>query len=72
MVKGQYRFLNDSLRVLTAFSVALLPLTLIASIGGMNVDLPGHETIDEFWIIIATMAVTLVAILAFFRRRGWL
>ena len=37
--------LNDSLRILTAFSVALLPLTLIASIGGMNVDLPGDEQI---------------------------
>ncbi len=30
--------LNESLRVLTAFSVALLPLTLLASIFGMNVD----------------------------------
>ncbi len=44
--------LNDSLRILTAFSVLLLPLTLIASIGGMNVDLPGDESIAEFWLII--------------------
>ncbi len=35
--------LNDTLRVLTAFSVAFLPLTLIASIFGMNVDLPGER-----------------------------
>ncbi len=64
--------LNDSLRILTAFSLAMLPLTLIASIGGMNVDLPGDETIVEFWVIIAAMVVTLVGILLFFRRRGYL
>jgi len=64
--------LNESLRVLTAFSVALLPLTLIASIGGMNVDLPGDESQVEFWAIIATMAVVLGGVLYFFRRRGYL
>ena len=36
--------LNDSLRVLTAVSVVLLPLTLIASIFGMNVPVPGEGT----------------------------
>ena len=64
--------LNDSIRILTAFSVALLPLTLIASIGGMNVDLPGEETITEFWVIIIAMVMTLVLVLVFFRRRGYL
>ena len=35
--------LNDSFRILTAASVVLLPLTLIASIFGMNVPLPGRR-----------------------------
>ena len=35
--------LNDSFRVLTAVSVVLLPLTLIASIFGMNVPVPGEQ-----------------------------
>jgi magnesium transporter len=64
--------LNASIRVLTAFSVALLPLTLIASIGGMNVDLPGDESLTEFWAIIIVMGVILAAILLYFRRRGFL
>ena len=64
--------LNQSLRVLTAFSVAMLPLTLLASIGGMNVDLPGDGSLSEFWAIIAVMAATLVGVLLFFRRRGYL
>src|SRR6185369_2385807 len=34
---------NDILRVLTVISVLLLPLTLVASIFGMNVGLPGDN-----------------------------
>ena len=65
--------LNESLRVLTAFSVALLPLTLLASVFGMNVPLPGQPgSSAEFWVIVALMAVVLTAVVVFFRRRGYL
>jgi magnesium transporter len=65
--------LNESLRVLTAFSVAMLPLTLLASVFGMNVPLPGQEgSPTEFWVIVALMAATLTSVLLFFRRRGYL
>src|SRR5437764_8425809 len=64
--------LNDILRVLTSFSVVLLPLTLIASIWGMNVRVPGEVSIEAFWIVIAAMVVLLVGLLAYFRKRGWL
>src|SRR5213080_2680757 len=61
--------LNDILRVLTAFSVVLLPLTLIASVWGMNVRVPGEGSIHAFWIVVGSMAVLLVALLVYFRRR---
>src|SRR3954464_174929 len=64
--------LNDVLRVLTAFSVLFLPLTLIASIWGMNVHVPGEQSIGAFWMIIGVMVVILVGLLGLFRRRGWL
>jgi magnesium transporter len=65
--------LNESLRVLTAFSVAMLPLTLLASVFGMNVPLPGQEgSPTEFWAIVALMATILTSVLLFFRRRGYL
>ena len=64
--------LNDALRVLTAFSVVMLPLTLIASIFGMNTRVPGEQDIVGFWAVIAAMVVILVALVAVFRRRGWL
>ena len=64
--------LNDVLRVLTAFSVIVLPLTLIASIWGMNVTVPGEASSTAFWVVMGAMAVTLFAMLGLFRRRGWL
>jgi magnesium transporter len=63
---------NDVLRVLTAFSVIILPLTLIASMFGMNVRFPGTGTAEAFWIVIVAMIVVLVAMAAWFRRRGFL
>src|SRR5947207_1538836 len=51
---------NDILRVLTVISVTLLPLTLLASVFGMNVRVPGQGTIGAFWIILGAMIVMLV------------
>ena len=64
--------LNDSFRILTAASVVLLPLTLIASIFGMNVQFPGENQLITFYLILALMAVLLTALVILFRRRGWL
>src|SRR6188474_1436193 len=58
--------LNDSFRILTAASVVLLPLTLIASIFGMNVDFPGEGEVYAFYLILALMAVMLVALVILF------
>ncbi len=63
---------NDVLRVLTAFSVVILPLTLIASLWGMNVGVPGEGDTAAFWLIVGGMVALLVGMLAYFRRRGWL
>ena len=64
--------LNETFRILTAASVILLPLTLIASIFGMNVLFPGEGQEWTFVAILVLMAVTLIALVLFFRRRGWL
>ena len=64
--------LSDVLRVLTAASVVLLPLTLVASIWGMNVPVPGEGTPIAFWLIIGAMAALLIGMVLYFRRRGWL
>jgi magnesium transporter len=64
--------LNDVLRVLTAISVVVLPLTLLASIWGMNVHVPGEGDRSAFWVILLGMLALLVAMVVYFRRRGWL
>ncbi len=64
--------LNDSFRILTAASVLLLPLTLIASIFGMNVHFPGEGEAVTFFLVLALMAAMLVGLVVLFRRRGWL
>ena len=64
---------NETFRVLTAISLIFLPLTLIASILGMNVQRAGRGARPHaFWIIIAAWCVVLGGWLVFFRRRGWL
>ena len=63
---------NDVLRALTAISVVVLPLTLVASIWGMNVGVPGEGSARAFWIVVGSMVALLAAMLWYFRRRGWL
>jgi magnesium transporter len=63
---------TETVRILTAFSVIFLPLTLIASVWGMNVHVPGQGNGPAFYAVIAFMVVVLAALLALFRRRGWL
>lgn len=63
---------NDVLRVLTVFSAILLPLTLLASVFGMNVAFPGAETEHAFWVIVAAMVAIGAGLLGFFRWKRWL
>jgi magnesium transporter len=63
---------NETFRVLTAISVIVLPLTLVASIWGMNVGVPGEEDTTAFWEILAAMVILLGGMAYYFRRRGWL
>jgi magnesium transporter len=63
---------NDILRVLTAISVVVLPLTLIASIFGMNTWVPWEQEMAGFWIIVGVMVGMLAGMIGYFRHRGWL
>ena len=63
---------NEIIRVLTVFSVVVLPLTLIASIWGMNVIVPLAESPFGFWEIVGGMTVILIAMFAFFHKKKWI
>jgi magnesium transporter len=60
------------IQILTVVSVIMLPLTLIASIFGMNVLVPGEGEITPFWVIFAIIVALGLGMLGFFRYRRWL
>jgi magnesium transporter len=62
---------NAVLRILTVFSVVILPLTLITGIFGMNVRFPGFDTSEGFWAIVGIMVTVLLALAGFFRYKRW-
>ena len=66
--------LNDIIRLLTILSTVLLPLTLIASIYGMNVEvLPfSHSGALSLLIPLALMVIIAGGLIAFFRHKRWL
>ena len=64
--------LNDILRVLTSISVVILPLTLIASIWGMNTKVPGQDNLGAFFAVLGAMFLILIGMVTWFKKRGWL
>ena len=66
--------INETMRILTIFTVVLLPLALIVGIYGMNgIDLKNITEIPlGFVVVLATMAVTVLAFVLFFIRKRWI
>jgi len=62
---------GETIKVLTIFSVVMLPLTLISGIFGMNVGLPLQENPTAFLTIAGVMITTVVAMFAYFKWRKW-
>jgi magnesium transporter len=63
---------NDVLRILTVFTVIVLPLTMLTGVFGMNVNFPGEGTREAFWVIVAVLLAVLVGMVGVFRWRRWL
>ena len=64
--------LNEVMKVLTLITVIIVPVTLVASIYGMNVQFPGVNTVHGFWAAIGIMVVTALGMVWYFRSRKWL
>lgn len=64
--------LNETMRVLTIFSVIFIPLTFIAGIYGTNfVNLPELHWQNGYFIMWAVMIALSVLMLIFFKKRKW-
>jgi len=66
--------INDTMRVLTIFTVILLPLTLIAGIYGMNgLDLNKLDSLPAgFVLVIIVMAIVGAGLFIFFVQKQWI
>jgi len=63
---------NDVVRVLTVITVIFLPLTLIASLFGMNIPLPFTDSPFALELILGVMFAILVIMVFVFRKLKWL
>ena len=63
---------NEVMRMLTIIATILLPLTVIASLYGMNVPLPFQDSSYSFLIVFFIWAIIVGGMLYFFRRHRWI
>ncbi len=64
--------INNVMKILTIFSVIMLPLTFLTGLYGMNVMLPLDRNPDTFWMMIGLMGLVVVTMLVVFRWKKWL
>jgi magnesium transporter len=63
---------NEVMRILTIIATIFMPITLIASLWGMNIRLPFERSGNALLYIVLIMAGIVSAMLYFFRRRRWI
>lgn len=64
--------LNDIMKILTIFSVIMLPLTLLSGVYGMNIILPYQHDPNAFWIVSSIMVGIVGVMLIFFKKKKWI
>ncbi|PIY96792.1 MAG: hypothetical protein COY66_03030 [Candidatus Kerfeldbacteria bacterium CG_4_10_14_0_8_um_filter_42_10] len=65
--------INEIMKTLTAISVAILPVTLIASLFGMNTpNSPFSNQPHAFWIITAMNLLIMAGLIFFLKKKRWI
>jgi len=63
---------NEVMRMLTIIATILLPLTVVASVYGMNIPLPFQDSAYSLVFVFVIWAVIVSGMLYFFRRHHWI
>jgi magnesium transporter len=63
---------NEVIKVLTVIFTITLPIVIVSSAFGMNVDFPGTTKPEGLYLALLLMALPTIAIVAWIRRKGWL
>ena len=64
--------LNSVMKVLTSVTILLAIPTLVASLYGMNLRLPGAQYAHAFGAVLVLCLALCGLLFVFFRRRNWL
>ena len=63
---------NAVIRILTIFSVTMLPLTVLTGFYGMNITLPLQENPTAFLLLSGAMLLLIAGFLGYFSWKRWL
>ncbi len=64
--------INAIMKTFTILSFLTFPFMLLAALFSMNTPgVPLSSTPGGFWIVLAAMAVAMVSLVAFFKKKGW-
>ncbi len=64
--------MNEVMKTLTIIATIFIPLTFIAGVYGMNVEMPEAKYPWAYPVILGVMAAVGVVMLGYFRRKRWL
>ena len=62
---------NEVMKVLTIWGTVALPLVIITGFFGMNLHLPWADSPYGTDYAVALMAISTIAVLVYFKRKGW-
>lgn len=66
--------LSDIMKILTIISVITFPITVLATVFGMNTvhSMPFVNDPNGFWYVIGMMVAMIAGMIAFFKKKGWM
>jgi magnesium transporter len=63
--------LNNALRILTVLTIILTVPLVVASLYGMNVPLPGQESVFAFPVLVVVVCSVMAGLTYYFKRNNW-
>ncbi len=64
--------MNRVMKTLTVIATIMMPFVVIASIYGMNINLPLEDSPHSFMLIMISMFFVTVAFMLWFKKKKWL
>jgi magnesium transporter len=61
--------LNETIRILTVITLGLTIPTMMAGLYGMNVDLPGQNNPNMFWVVVGISVIASASLSVYFMKK---